>query len=117
MELPDELLLIILKNLNIKTLHSLIGSNSRLDQIICDPFLTNEINLIKFDDDDSCDQVNAFIDRFCLDILPIIHHRIKSLKVQSTFMERVLLTADYPQLSQLGIVIRHNEHIQHFNGE
>ena len=118
MNLPDELLLTILKKLdNVDVLLSLMGSDARLDQIIRDPCFNTEIDLIKLDDDERCAQVDTCIDRFCSDILPAIHHQIKCLKVQSTAMERILLAADYSNLSQLDIFIPHEEPILHFNGE
>ena len=42
--------------------------NKRLEQIIRDPYLTTEINLIKRNDDQICEQVNTFIERFSSDI-------------------------------------------------
>ena len=117
MNLPDELLLIILEKLdNVDVLYSLMGLNLRLDRIIHDPCFTTEINFIKLNDD-TCEQVNTLIDRYCLDILPTIAHRIRWLKVRSTSMERIVSAADYPNLSQLDIFIPHKEPILHFNGE
>ena len=118
MQLPDELLLIILKKLdNVDVLLSLMGSNPRFDRIICDPCFTTEIDLIRSNDDERCAEMNTVIDRFCSDILPRIHHQIKWLKVQSTSIERLLLAADYSNLSQLDIFIPHEERLRHFNGE
>ena len=118
MKWPDELLLIILTTLdNIEVLFSLMGLDTRLDQSIRDPCFTAQIDLIQLDDDERCGQVNTYIDRFCLDILPEIHHHIKCLKVQSTAMERLLLAADYSHLSQLDIFIPHAEPIRHLNGK
>ena len=118
MKLPDELLLIILKKLdNIDVLFSLMGLDTRLDQIIRDPCFTAEIDLIQLNDNETCGLVDTYIDRFCLDILPEIHHHIKWLKVQSTSMERLLLAADYSNLSQLDIFIPHEEPIPHFDGK
>ena len=54
---------------------------------------------------------------FCSDTLPAIQHQIECLKVASTLMERILLAADYPNLSQLDIFIPHEKPILHFNGE
>ena len=90
MQFFDELLLIIWKKLdNVDVLFSWIQSNPLLDRIICDPCLTTEIDLIQLSDDESCAQVDTFIDRFCSNILPRRHHHIKWLKVQSTSMERL----------------------------
>jgi hypothetical protein len=118
MKLPDELLLIILKKLDhTDVLYSLLGLSIRLDQIIRDPCFPTEINLIKLKDDETSGQVETWIDRFCLDILPTIGHRIKWLKVRSTSMERILLAADYPNLSQLDIFVQGKAPVLHFNGE
>ena len=116
-KLPDELLLIILKKLdNTDVLYSLLGLSFCLDRIIRDPCFTTEINFIGANEDHST-QMDTRLDRFCLNILPEIHHRIKWLKVRSTSMERVLLAADYPNLSQLDIFIPDEEPILHFDGE
>ena len=81
MQFFDELLLIIWKKLDyVDVLFSWIQSNPPLDRIICDPCLTTEIDLIQLSDDESCAQVDTFIDRFCSNILPRIHHHIKWLK-------------------------------------
>jgi hypothetical protein len=118
MNLPDELLLIILKKLNnVDVLSSLMGSNTRLDRMIRDPCFTTEIDLIKLHDEKTCAQLETFIDRLCSDILPTIHYQIKCLKVHSTLLERLLLAADYSSLSQLDIFIPHEEPILRFNGQ
>ena len=47
-ELPDELLLIILKKLdNIDVLHPCMRVNTRLDQIIRDPCFTSDIDSVR----------------------------------------------------------------------
>ena len=71
----------------------------------------------QLNDDDAHEQVDIFIDPFCLDSLPKIHHLIRRVKVWSTSMERILLAADYPNLSQLDIFMSHEEPILPFNGE
>ena len=92
MNLPDELLLIILKKLdNVGVLLSLMGLDARLDQIIHDPCFTTEIDLIQLNDDERCAQLDTCIQRFCSDILPAIYHQIKWLKVQSTSMEQLII--------------------------
>ena len=116
MEFPDELLLIILKKLdNIDALYSLMGQNTRLDQILRDPCFTTKINFI-IPNDDTSTQVDTLLDRFCLEILPKIHHLIRRLQVQSTAMERILLAADYWNLSHLDIFITDKEPALRLNG-
>ena len=117
-KLPDELLLIIFKQLNnIDVLYSLFGLNTCLDQIIRDRCFTNEINFIELPDYTSSEQMEKLIDRFCSEILPNIDHLITCLKVQSTSMERILLAGDYSNLSRLEIFFPHIEPVIHINGE
>jgi hypothetical protein len=117
MNLPDELLLIILTKLeNVDVLYSLMGLNPRLDQIIRDSSFTTEINLIQ-PNADPCEQVDAFIHRFRLDILPKIPHLVRRFKVQSTSMEHLLLAAHYPNLCELDIFIPDAEPVLRFHGE
>ncbi|CAF4156567.1 unnamed protein product [Rotaria sp. Silwood2] len=41
------------------------------------------------------------VDRFCINILPKIHHNVKSLILDSVSMGHILLAADYPNLIEL----------------
>ncbi len=41
-------------------------------------------------------------DRFCLEILPKIHHKTEWLVVESLSMKRIFLVDDYPNLCSLG---------------
>ena len=93
-----------------------MGLNTRLDQIIRDPCFTKEINFGNSNEEKSA-QLDILLDRFCLDILPTIDYRIRWLKVSSTSMKRLLLAADYPNLSQLDIFIPQEESLRHFNGK
>ncbi|CAF3172235.1 unnamed protein product [Rotaria sp. Silwood2] len=47
--------------------------------------------------------IKRILDRFCLQILPSIHHKIKWLNVESSSMEPILLSTNYPNLYGLGI--------------
>lgn len=115
--LPDELLLIILRKLeSVDVLYSLLGVNKDLDRIVRDPWFTTAIKFIR-PNGENFDENEVFIGRFCSIILPKIHHLIKWLKLDSTLMERLLQTADYPNLSQLDIFISHEMPILYLNGE
>jgi hypothetical protein len=46
---------------------------------------------------------DLMLDRFCSQILPEIHDNIKWLKIESSSMKRILLSANYPNLFGLGI--------------
>jgi hypothetical protein len=104
LDLPNETLLIILKKLdNVDVLYSLLDiDNQRLDIIAQENIFTNTLNfeLTKFTNDISSIS-NTIVDRFCINILPRIHHNVKSLIVDSISMERILLAVDYPNLTQL----------------
>jgi len=104
-DLPDELLMMIFKKLNnLQLLHSLMGVNMRLNQIICDPFFTNYLTLLRVSFNNVTHPVaDAILQRFCLQILPEIHDNVKWLNVESLSMERVFVAAKYSNLYGLGI--------------
>lgn len=109
---PDEVLLIIFRKLNnIQVLYSLFGINQRLNTIIQDSLFTSHLTLFErsTDPDGFISNYNihrlsdSIINRFCLEILPVLHHKIKWLDVEPTFVERVLRATKYPNLSGLGV--------------
>jgi hypothetical protein len=105
-DLPDEILMIIFKKLNnLDALYSLQGVNQRLNQIIQDPIFISRLTFVKwfshnFIDLISCDTI---LNRFCLQILPEIRHKIKWLDLESSSMKYVLRAAHYPNLYGLGL--------------
>jgi hypothetical protein len=98
LDLPDEILLIILKKLNnIDVLYSLLDiNNGRLNILAQENTFTNTL---KFD---SIDDI-SLINRFCIDILPIIHHNVKCFILDPVIMKRILRATDYPNLTELKI--------------
>jgi len=105
-DLPDEILLIILRKLNNFDIHySLQGVNQRLNQIIRDSIFTNRLSFIKQSSDNFIDRLsdNTILDRFCSQILPEIHDKIQWLYLESTSMKTVLHAADYSNLLCLGL--------------
>ncbi|CAF2368097.1 unnamed protein product [Rotaria sp. Silwood2] len=99
-DLPDEILLIIFKNLNnINLLYSLIGVNKRLNRIVYDSMFTKSLKLFNYSSYDYIHPLpDLMLDRFCLQILRDIHHNIKWLELESSSMKRVFLSANYPNL-------------------
>jgi hypothetical protein len=97
LDLPNEIILIILKKLgNIDLLYSLFGiDNDRLDILIQDGVLPNILNFV------ISSMTDVKLDRFCACILPKNHHCIKKLILDTTSMERILLAGDYPNLTSL----------------
>ena len=98
LDLPDEILLLILKKLNnIDVLYSLLDiNNGRLNMLAQEHFFSNTLKFVSVDD-------MCLIDRFCSNILPRIHQNVKCFILDSVFLERVLLTTIYSNLNQLHI--------------
>ena len=114
-DLPDEILMMIFNKLdNITLLYSLIGFNIRLNKIVCDSIFTNCLTLLNIVPSRWIVQrspsiyftyplLNPILDRFCLHILPKIHQKVKWLNLESFSMERILLSANYPNLSGISL--------------
>ncbi|CAF1351344.1 unnamed protein product [Rotaria sordida] len=104
-DLPDEILMIILKKLcNVEVLYSLKGVNKRLNAVAHDSIFTNRLTLMRRVSDHCTNPLpDAILDRFCLQILPEIHHKIKWLNLESSSMERILHATNYPNLYGLGL--------------
>jgi hypothetical protein len=102
-DLPDEILMIILNKLHgFEVLYSLIGVNKRLDAIVQDPIFTSDLTLIP-PRNDLKQFGDRILDRICDEVLPKIHDKIKWLHLESTFMDRILLSAEYPNLRTLAL--------------
>ncbi|CAF1318005.1 unnamed protein product [Rotaria sordida] len=102
-DLPDEILLIIFQKLNnCDVLYSFMGLNQRLDTILYDRIFTRNLSLIKYIHKSSY-QFNIIIDRFCLEILPKINDKIERLCIESSFIKRILLATNYPNLHALDL--------------
>jgi hypothetical protein len=101
MNLPDEILLIILKKLkNIDALYSLWNiNNERLNILTQEKTFSNTLDFLSIDNTSSTDQRKP--DRFCIDILPKIAHNMKCFIFEPVSMERILLTVDYSNLTEL----------------
>ncbi|CAF2898294.1 unnamed protein product [Rotaria sp. Silwood2] len=104
LHLPNEILFIILKKLdNMDVLYSLLGvDNQRLDSIVEENTFTNTLNFVlTTPTDDTFSIADPILNRFCNSILPRIHYNVKSLILHSISMKHILLTGDYPNLTQL----------------
>ncbi|CAF4371949.1 unnamed protein product, partial [Rotaria sp. Silwood2] len=99
LDLPDEILLMILKRLNnIDVLYSLLDiNNGRLNILAQENTFTNILKLVGIYD-------FSLIDRFCNYILPRIHHNAKCFIFDSFCIKRFLLATDYPNLTELKIL-------------
>jgi hypothetical protein len=118
--LPDEILLCILKKLNTIDVFNLFGINDRLDHLLYDEIFTSKLTLFVSSSNDEFIQPpdNNLIDRFCLQILPQIHHKIKWLNLESSSIERILLATNYPYLHGIGLYCINAETARYlFNGK
>ncbi|CAF3458577.1 unnamed protein product [Rotaria socialis] len=97
LDLPNEILFIILKQLgNIDVLYSLFGiKNEQIGALIEDDVFTSILNFVRTPITD--DKLN----RFCTSILLQKHNYIRKLILDTTYMERILLAGDYPNLTYL----------------
>ncbi|CAF3287445.1 unnamed protein product [Rotaria socialis] len=75
-DLPDEILFVIFKKIdNVVLLHSLFGINKRVNKILQDPIFTSHLNLLnRYSNDAVYGPSYPILNRFCLQILPKIHH-------------------------------------------
>ena len=105
MDLPNELLMNIFMELgNVPELFSFMGINRRLDNILQDSNFTNRLTLLKCASKDIiCPLSDTIVNRFCFQILPKIHDKVKWLNLEPLSLERILLAVDYPSLSGLGL--------------
>ena len=104
-DLPDEILLIIFKQLNnLELLYSVHGVNERLNKIIYDPIFTSRLNFLTWSFNKFINKFssNVILDRFCLQILPEIAMKIKWIDLDSS-MKQILRAVHYPNLYGLGL--------------
>jgi hypothetical protein len=116
LDLPNEILLIILKKLdNINVLYSFrdVGVE-RLELLAQDEIFTNTLNFTSTASYGICSVNNSILDRFCIDILPQIQYSIQYLIVEPTAMERIALAADYPNLTKLKIYQFNKDVVSHY---
>lgn len=104
LDIPNEILLIILKKLdNIDVLYSFVGiNNDRLNILAQENIFTNTLDFVS-PLTDSYSIPDPILNRFCSYILPRIHHNVKYLVLESSYMKRFLLAADYPYLAELKV--------------
>jgi hypothetical protein len=116
LDLPNEILLIILKKLdNINVLYSFrdVGVE-RLELLAQDEIFTNTLNFTPIASYRICSVNNSILDRFCIDILPQIQYSIRYLIVEPTAMERIALADDYPNLTKLKIYQFNKDVVSHY---
>jgi hypothetical protein len=124
-DLPDEILMMIFKNLhNITLLYSLSGVNVRFNKIVHDSIFTNRLTLVNFVPSRFILRLyspiyfayplsDSVLDCFCSHILSKIHQKVKWLDLESSSMECILLSTNYPNLSGIALYNIHLENAVH----
>lgn len=115
LDLPNEILLIIFKKLdNLHVLHSLVGiNNERLHRLTQEETFSNILTFTP-----TFANNTKAMDRFCIDILPQIHLNVKRFVVDVVSMERILLAADYPKLTELELFnFQRDSSLQYFTSK
>ncbi|CAF3759722.1 unnamed protein product [Rotaria socialis] len=104
-DLPNEILMIILKNLHtIDVLYSLVGADKRLNAFVNDSIFTKYLTLMSSSPTGlSYSFTDKILDRFCEEILPEIHHKIEWLNVAPPSIERILVSTNYSNLRELDL--------------
>lgn len=105
-DLPDEILLIILKKLHpIDALYLLVGVKQKLNKVACDIHFTRSLNLmIKSSNDENNIITDTMIDRFFMEILPRMYHNVEFLAIEGGLLLRVLSAGNYSNLYRLQLV-------------
>jgi hypothetical protein len=109
LELPDEILLIILNKLNgIDALYSLVDVNERFDRLVLNSLHIRNLDTTSMTIQSYYDRTfsidNNVLSKICEIILPRIHHQLNELIVEQNSVKHILLTANYPQLDSLSLV-------------
>jgi hypothetical protein len=117
-DLPNEIMMIIFKYLHhYRVVYSFFNINGRFDAIINKTIIEKQFTLC-CNDGSSLSLNDTIFDRFLLQSLPSIHHKIQWLNVKSSSLERILLSADYPNLNALGVYdILPEEAVDMFSGK
>ena len=107
LDLPSELLLLILKNLsNIDVLYSSFQ--------VYHHRLTQSLNFVNTTSGDLLPIHNLILDRFCTNTLRKIGFRITSLTFHSKSLEAVLFADDSPHLTELKLCYVNNNTASHY---
>ena len=114
LDLPDELLLLILKQLDdIDILSSFFNiGNHRLHRLTCHKtsptHLHFPLNLLS----------DSLFERLTQQIFPRIHHHVESLTLPTELLERVLLRDQFPNLTELTLCnFQRDTALHHFTGK
>ncbi|CAF3888562.1 unnamed protein product [Rotaria sp. Silwood1] len=110
LDLPDEVLFIIFKKLNIiDAFYSLSDINQRFNRLALDFLYIRHLDMTTITNMNSLyNQISSIdpqlLSRICQKILPPLHHEVYKLTVEQDSMKQILLAANYPRLYSLSLI-------------
>ena len=110
LDLPDEILFIILKKLKmVDTFYSLMNVNRRFHRLVFDFLYIDHLDMTTVMNINSVYDQSSSIDtqvlsEICSEVLPRIDHQVHKLTVEQDLMKRILLAANYGQLYSLSLI-------------
>ncbi|CAF1391886.1 unnamed protein product [Adineta ricciae] len=109
LDLPDEVLLIIMKRLSmVNVLYSLVGVCKRLDQLVFDTNCTHHLDMTSMTMRSFYDRTYSIEDRILSrnfqKIVPRICHQVNKLTIEPNTVQRVLQTASYLKLYSISFM-------------
>ena len=118
-DLPNEIIITVMQQLNTVDRFNLRGLNTRLDNILFDSIVTRHLSLFKYLPNDRIvplDETTLYL--YCAHILPHIRTNIRSLGLDSIAIEPVFTETTYPNLHNLDLHDINYEIVQHiFNSK
>ena len=122
LDLPDEILLMILKELNmIDVLCSLADVDRRLNRLAHDSLYIRDLDLTgmmkinsRCNQTSSTDHHHQVLLRVCEKILPCIHHHVFKLTVEPYSVKDIFAAVDYPHLYSLSLTNFQVEELHHY---
>ncbi|CAF4670202.1 unnamed protein product, partial [Rotaria sp. Silwood2] len=106
LDLPNEILIIILMKRDIMdVLYSMMNiGNQRVANLVPEKTFTKSLNFVLITPNDNIFSIDdSILNRFYINILPRIDHNVKSLILESVSVQRILLSANCPNLTELKI--------------
>jgi hypothetical protein len=109
LDLPDEILLIIIKQLKmVDILYSLVNITVRLDRLVLNPSYIRILDMtcmkMKNHSYDIYSIDDHVCERICQNVLSRINDQVNELIMDQSSIKRVLHTIDYPQLHSLSLI-------------
>ncbi|CAF1457559.1 unnamed protein product [Adineta steineri] len=107
-DLPNEILFIIIKKLNISdVIYSLVDVSERFGRLLFDPFYIQNLNITLKTMKPFCHRTFSIheqvLSNICENILPNIHDQVKQLAIEEHSIERIFIY-NYSQLYSLSLV-------------